>query len=219
MKAIINTSLANSFTYSEYRKQVSQLLLEGKSSGAVQSEDLLHYSLLNETRMNRLEKTINITVENIQKVQHLKQSYIWLVIAEGWCGDAAQLLPIINKLAELSENIELKVVFRDENEELMNLFLTNGSQSIPKLIVIEKESLDVVADWGPRPQGASTLIKDYKEKFGVIDETIKTELQLWYLHDKGISTQNEILELVKYQFSCGITDFSKSSGETPFSTP
>ncbi|MDR6966613.1 hypothetical protein J2X31_000611 [Flavobacterium arsenatis] len=196
MKDIIKESLERSFSYSEYRNAVSQLLLEGKSSGNTQSEDLLHYSQLNETRMNRLEKTIKVSDENLLKLKNLNKEYIWLVLSEGWCGDAAQLLPIFNKMAVLSDNIDLKIVFRDENEALMNLFLTNGGKSIPKLIVLEKETLNVIFDWGPRPSGATKLMKDYKEKFGVIDETIKTELQLWYLHDKGISTQNEILALM-----------------------
>lgn len=196
MKDTIVESLEESFSYSEYRDIVSQLLLEGKSTGNTQSEDLLHYSQLNETRMKRLEKTIAITEENKLKLQHLSKNYTWLVISEGWCGDAAQLLPIFNKMADLSENIDLKIVFRDENEALMNLFLTNGGKSIPKLIILEKDTLNVIADWGPRPSGATKLMKDYKEQFGVIDETIKTELQMWYLHDKGISTQNEILGLM-----------------------
>jgi len=196
MKDIIKESLERSCSYSEYRNTVSKLLREGKSSGNTQSEDLLHYSQLNETRMNRLEKTIKISEENVLKLKNLDKAYIWLVLSEGWCGDAAQILPIFSKMADLSDNIDLKIVFRDENEALMNLFLTNGGKSIPKLIVLEKETLNVIADWGPRPSGATKLMKDYKEKFGVIDETIKTELQLWYLHDKGISTQDEILALM-----------------------
>lgn len=196
MNDIIKQSLERSFSYAGYRNRVSQLLQEGKSSGDTQSDDLLHYSLLNETRMNRLEKTIKISEENKLRLQQLSKNYIWLVISEGWCGDAAQLLPIFSKMEELTEKIELKIVFRDENEALMNLFLTNGGKSIPKLIILEKDTLNVLADWGPRPTGATKLMKDYKEKFGVIDETIKTELQLWYLHDKGISTQKEILNLL-----------------------
>jgi Thioredoxin len=188
--------LSQSFTYADYRNHVTKLLKDGFSTGNEQTTDLLHYSELNEVRMNRLDKTIKISIENIQKLQALHKEYIWLVISEGWCGDAAQILPIIHKMTEHSNHIELKIVLRDENEALMDLFLTNGAKAIPKLIVIDKCTLKVLGDFGPRPQGAKQLILDYKQKHGVVDETAKTDLQLWYLHDKGMSTQNKIMDLM-----------------------
>ncbi|MGZ9734509.1 thioredoxin family protein [Flavobacterium sp. GNP002] len=196
MKIPVAKALFNSHSYSEYRKLISDLLLEGKSTGNEQSDDLKHYSELNETRMNRLDKTMKITDENILKLKNLKSEYIWLVISEGWCGDAAQLLPIINKMAIDTGKIELRIVLRDENDELMSLFLTNKNKSIPVVIVVDKETGSVLGKWGPRPKGATDLITDYKKEFGVIDETAKTNLQLWYLHDKGISTQNELVNMM-----------------------
>ena len=97
MKSIIKKSLLQSYTYADYRNHITNLLKEGKSTGNLQSTDLTHYSELNETRMNRLEKTINIGIDYVQKLQNLKREYIWLVISEGWCGDAAQILPVILK--------------------------------------------------------------------------------------------------------------------------
>lgn len=196
MEAIINKSLEKGISYKEYRQLVTNLLAEGKSTGTVQSEELSHYSLLNETRMNRLDKTIQITSENIEKLNALQKHYIWLVLSEGWCGDAAQILPVLNKMADNVDKIELRVFLRDENEELMNQYLTNGAKAIPKLLIIDKATLEVVAHWGPRPKGAVDLIRNYKEQYGVVDETIKTDLQKWYLKDKGISIQNEVLALM-----------------------
>jgi len=196
MKNSVARALFKSHSYLEYRKLISDLLGEGKSTGKEQSEDLTHYSILNETRMNRLDKTIKISEDTIVKLKNLKRDYIWLVISEGWCGDAAQIVPILNKMAEQSEKIELRIVFRDENEELMDLFLTNKTKSIPKLIIIDKETGSVVNHWGPRPKGAVNLIQNYKEQLGFIDETAKAELQMWYLHDKGISTQNEVIKMM-----------------------
>lgn len=196
MKSIIEKSLSKSHSYTEYRNQIKTLLKEGKSTGNEQSEALTHYSELNETRMNRLEKTIVIADENAHKLQRLQKEYIWLVISEGWCGDAAQILPVIYKMAQLSEKIDLEIVFRDENDDLMNLFLTNGTKSIPKLIVVDKKALEVLGDFGPRPTGATQLILDYKKEHGLVDEKAKTDLQLWYLHDKGVSIQKEIMELM-----------------------
>ena len=193
----IAQALLNSNTYHEYRKIVTRLIADGRSSGQEQSDELLHYSLLNDTRMNRLDKTIVISTETIATLLSLKKNYIWLVLSESWCGDAAQLLPIMNKMAIASPSIELKVAFRDENLNLMDRFLSNGGRSIPKLLLLDADTLNVIGNWGPRPKGASHLIKSYKEQYGVIDETAKTELQLWYLHDKGLSTQNELCQLMK----------------------
>lgn len=197
MEEILNTALNNSYTYQEYRKKVADLLQEGKTSGAIQTEALVNYSRLNETRMHRLDRTMVVDDVVISKLKAIDAPFIWLVIAEGWCGDAAQLLPIFYKMSEVSDQIDLKIVFRDDNEDLMNLFLTNGNKSIPKLIILDKNSLEIIVDWGPRPIGAVELVLNYKEKFGVIDDTIKSDLQMWYLHDKGLSTQKEIIELLK----------------------
>jgi hypothetical protein len=197
MKTSVAKALFNSHSYPEYRKLISDLLLEEKSTGNEQSDDLTHYSTLNETRMNRLDKTIKITDENAVKLKSLEGEYIWLVISEGWCGDAAQILPIVHKMAEESGKIELKIVLRDENEDLMNLFLTKKAKAIPVIIVIDKTTGDVLGSWGPRPKGAADLITNFKKEFGVIDETAKTDLQLWYLHDKGLSTQEELINLME----------------------
>lgn len=197
MKTILAKALFHSHSYLEYRKLVSDLLSEGKSTGNEQSEALFHYSSLNETRMSRLDKTMKVIPEIKAQLIGLKNEYIWLVLSEGWCGDAAQLLPVFNKMALESNNkIELKVVLRDENPELMDCFLTNTSKSIPKLIVINKNTGAVIFHWGPRPKGALDFIKKYKAEFGIIDEKAKSELQMWYFHDKGVSTQNEIMDRI-----------------------
>jgi thioredoxin-like negative regulator of GroEL len=198
MKTFVAQALFRSHSYPEYRKLMADLLKEGKSTAVEQTQERTHYSELNEARMHRLDKTIKITEENSAKLKTLNKSYLWIVLTESWCGDAAQILPVLNKMVlEANQKIELKLALRDENEEVMNHFLTNKAKAIPKLIIIDKATGSVVGDWGPRPQGAIDLIERYKEKFGVIDETTKTELQLWYLHDKGVSTQNEIIQLLQ----------------------
>lgn len=196
MLSIIQAAIQNSVSYSEYRSKVTQLIGKGKSTGNEQSADLLHYSELNEVRMNRLEKTLKMDAEVLENLQKISSKQTWLVIAEGWCGDAAQILPIIKLMAESSENINLRIAFRDENEDLMSKFLTNGARSIPKLIILD-EKLEIINHWGPRPEGAKNLIIDYKAQHGIVDEPAKIALQKWYLEDKGISTMQEIISILQ----------------------
>ncbi len=196
MKNIIQKSLENTYTYQEYRDLVKELLAEGKSTGPNQSEDLTNYSMLNDKRMKRLDKTIKISEETSHGIQQLEEQQTWLVITEGWCGDAAQNLPVLNKMAELNENIKLKLVLRDENLELMDLFLTNGGRSIPKLIALDKDN-NVINTWGPRPTVATKMVADYKAENGALDAQFKQDLQVWYNKDKGKSTQSDFVKIIQ----------------------
>jgi hypothetical protein len=194
MKEIIENSLRKTISYTDYRALVRNLLAEGKSTGPEQSEDLTNYSLLNDRRMQRLDKKIKISEETIQEFQKIKQPQTWLVITEGWCGDAAQNLPVLNKIAVTTDHIDLKVVLRDENLALMDLFLTNGGRSIPKLIALDKEN-NVIDSWGPRPSVAAKMVADYKEKNGALDPEFKQDLQVWYNKDKGQSVQEDFVSI------------------------
>ncbi len=196
-ETLIEKSLHNSHSYAEYRQHVTALLEQGLSTGNTQSEALTHYSTLNEARMNRLDKTIHLTDDALARLGTLTKENILLVITEGWCGDAAQILPVINKMAQASDKLDLRLVLRDENEALMNEYLTNGARSIPKLLVVEKDTLLPRGSWGPRPHGGAALIADYKARPEGINEEAKTELQKWYLHDKGQSTVEEITRLLE----------------------
>jgi hypothetical protein len=197
METIIKKSLENSYSYLEYRNLITSLLKDQKVTGHEQTEALVHYTELNEARLHRLDKTIQVVDEVRVFLENLEKEYLWLVISEGWCGDAAQIVPVINKMAEVSDKIDFRIVLRDDNPAVMNLFLTNGTKSIPILIVIDKETGEVVNHFGPRPTEAKQLILDYKAQHGVVDEPAKIALQKWYLADKGISTQKEIVSLMQ----------------------
>ncbi|MGG6230088.1 thioredoxin family protein [Tenacibaculum sp. SDUM215027] len=195
MKKIIQNSLQKALSYNEYRGLVSDLLSQGKSTGPNQSDDLLNYSKLNDKRMKRLDKTVKLTEETLAKIKDIKEPQTWLVLTEGWCGDAAQNLPVINKIAEENPNINLKLVLRDENLELMDEFLTNGGRSIPKLIALNDEN-EVINTWGPRPTIATKMVIDYKDKYGSLDADFKTDLQVWYNKNKGENTQEDIVSIL-----------------------
>ncbi|MCF6297889.1 MAG: thioredoxin family protein [Flavobacteriaceae bacterium] len=196
MKELIQNSIKKAKSYIEYKKLISDLIKEGKSTGINQNDELLNYTKLNEKRMKRLDKKTKLSETAILKSQKIEKNFTWLILTESWCGDAAHTLPVLNKFAEANSKIDLKVVFRDENDDLMNQFLTHGSKSIPKLIVIDKKSNTVVNSWGPRSKKATNLLNEYKEKNGKIDTHIKKELQYWYNNDKGKSIENDIVEFL-----------------------
>ncbi|MFT4576280.1 MAG: thiol-disulfide isomerase/thioredoxin [Polaribacter sp.] len=196
MKDLIKDSLTKSTSYTTFRNLVRDLLENGKSTGPNQSDALLNYSMLNDKRMARLDKKIKLSETTIERLNNVKKAQTWLLITEGWCGDAAHILPVMNKMSAENENINLKVILRDENPELMNQFLTNGSMSIPKLVVLDTNDV-VVSSWGPRPSIASKMVVDYKEKHGGLDSDFKKDLQLWYNKNKGVNIQEDLLAFLE----------------------
>jgi len=156
---------------------------------------MVHYGRLNRQRMSRLEKTIALDEAARESIASNNRQQIWLVITEGWCGDAAQNIPAIEKTAAASELIETRYILRDENLELVDEHLTEGARSIPKLIAIDAATNDVLFTWGARPAAAQALFK-LRRSEGVDKPLITEELQRWYNADRGISVQRELAELV-----------------------
>ncbi|TXD82537.1 thioredoxin family protein [Subsaximicrobium wynnwilliamsii] len=196
LDTIIAESLERAIGYPEYRRVVHDLAEAGRTSGHEKTEEMANYTKLNDSRMKRWDKTLRLSEAQVVKIKSLNSSQIWLVIAESWCGDAAHVIPVLNKITEASEYIDLKLVFRDENEALMNQFLTNGAKSIAKLIMIDKDSGEVLHSFGPRPSSATKLVNNYKTKHGSITPEFKEELQLWYNKDKGQAVISDIIELL-----------------------
>lgn len=195
MKNIIALSLKKSQSYPEYRAFVSEALQNEPEKLQI-DDSMLSYAQLNETRLKRLDKTTKISDDNVLKMEQLSRKHIWLVITESWCGDAAQNLPIMNKLALLSESIDLRLVFRDQNLELMDAFLTNGGRAIPKLLVLDAETKEVVGEWGPRPAGAVAYVENYKATHGSFDDAGKEGLFKWYNENKGREAEEELVGLM-----------------------
>jgi hypothetical protein len=194
--ALVKEKLSDSIDYRTYRNTVAELAREGLSTGPEQTESNTSYTKLNDARMRRLDKTVKIPEEIEDKFKNFRGSQTWLVITESWCGDAAQSMPVMNKLAELSEGIDLKVIYRDAHPELMDAFLTNGTRSIPKLIVFNHETDEITNEWGPRPSAATQMVNEYKKLHGQLTPEFKQELQSWYNKDKARNILEDLSEII-----------------------
>ncbi|MDX1904486.1 MAG: thioredoxin family protein [Thermonemataceae bacterium] len=199
MENIINNEVLNAaMSYQTYTKLIEDLLAQGKTTGNIQNEEYLKYTELNFHRMKRLDKTSSINNELKEVLQKIKKPLVWLVLSEAWCGDAAQNLPLLNKMTEENaENISLKIILRDENLAIMDKYLTNGGRSIPKLIILKKDTLEEIATWGPRPEPIQKLMQALKTE-GIKDYKIIAEkVQRAYNEDKNNSIQAEFLQLLE----------------------
>lgn len=193
---ITRNYIDRSMSYAQYRKLLQDLEAQGKTTGSNQSEKYIHYGKINVQRMARLHKTITLMGELEASAKKIERSYIWLILTEGWCGDAAQNLPVMAMIEEVCPRVELKLLLRDENLDLMDQYLTNNGRSIPKLICVEKESLKELFTWGPRPEAAQELMLQLKAN-DVSYEDRSLAIQKWYNMDKTLSLQNELLQLIQ----------------------
>ncbi|MGW9684230.1 thioredoxin family protein [Flagellimonas sp. 2504JD1-5] len=192
----IQKGIAKGMSYQEYRELVSDLAKNRQTTGEEQLESLINYTELNDRRMKRWDKTLKIPTDVQEKIAKIDSKITFLVLSESWCGDASPSLPVMNKIAELNQNIDFKIILRDENLTLMDEFLTNGTRSIPKLIVFDQETEEVVGEWGPRPSIATQMVEEYKEEHGHLDAQFKQDLQVWYNKDKGQNTMEDLTELL-----------------------
>ena len=197
---LLQNGIAKGISYQDYRLLMDNLSSEGKATGQEVSKEMIDYTLLNQRRMKRLDKTLKINDDSIEKIKGYNQKNVtWLVLTESWCGDAAQTLPMINKVATLNDNITLKIILRDENLDIMNRFLIHGAMSIPKLVMIDNISGEVLGEWGSRPKNLEQMVIDFKNQHGVLTTSFKEELQVWYNTDKGQSILKDILDLLSLE--------------------
>lgn len=192
---LVQDGIRKGMDYTGYISMMNDLVAKGKATGTEQSEERIANTKLNAHRLRRIEKTITIPDERLDVFHKLPEKQVWLVLLESWCSDGAQAIPLLHKIAKASSKIELRLVLRDENPRLMDCFLTNGTRSIPKLIVTNSAGT-VIQEWGPRPKTASKMVAEYKEQNGKVDDNLKKELQMWYHRDRGNTMLEELIEMV-----------------------
>lgn len=193
---ITQKDIDKSMPFEEYYQLTERLVKKGKTTGPEQAEEKISYTKLNFSRMKRILKTTPISKDIIETVECLNSKQTWIVLAESWCGDAAQNIPVFAKIMEGNPNIDLRILLRDENPEVMDQYLTNGGKSIPKLIALD-EDLNELGTWGPRPKFLQDWLYENKANPKMEMSELKKEFQIWYTKDKGQTLQKEMVLLMK----------------------
>lgn len=201
MTALLNNALAQAQSYADYRQLLTDLLEnEGKTTGPNQSDFYLEIAHLNQARMKRLDRKPKLSEATTDFLDTLDRKITLLVLTEGWCGDAAQTVPVLNWIADYSPHLHLYCLLRDENLALMDAFLTAGARSIPKVIILDTDTKAVLGSWGPRPAPAQQLVMDYQQQPEAEKDTYEVfqrSLHGWYARDKTETTQQEMVAALR----------------------
>lgn len=116
-----------------------------------------------------------------------------LCITEDWCWDAANSVPLVAKLCDAVDDLELRTIRRDEYPAVMDRYLTGGSRSIPIVVVLDGTFAEL-GRWGPRPRELQRWAAAHRE--GLEKSEFYAEMRRWYVRDKGESTLREVLEVL-----------------------
>lgn len=192
-----STLLDGGFSYSEFVELTERLVQENRTTGANQSEEYLAYTRICLQRMIRWNKTSKVAEALELLLLQVNQPQVWLVITEAWCGDGAQSIPHLAKLADLNPLITIKIVLRDEHPDLMDAYLTNGNRSIPKLIAMTADLQQELFTWGPKPKYLLDLHAAFKQNSeGRSYSDFLEEVHLWYAKNKQKDLESEIYPLI-----------------------
>lgn len=184
-------------SYQEYRTLVTSLILENKTTGTNQASELIDFTKLNEQRSNRNEKQFVLIDELTSLFSDKMFNEYWVVFVEAWCGDCAQNLPAIFNIAKNTHGVELKILIKSENSEVMHEYLTNGAEAIPKLVRVDKNTLLELGTWGARPRNAQAIAEHWKmNKETITKEDFEKELHLWYAKNRSVDIQREFLKML-----------------------
>jgi hypothetical protein len=179
-------------TYDAYRRQVKQALtLSPADETAIKMRPYL------ESGNAVMDQYANCTVsDELKATLQEAPATTWLVITEGWCGDAAFNLPTMAALEQaVPGKIKLGLFLRDSNLELIDANLTDGGRSIPKLVVLGAD-MKVLGTWGPRPAGLQLQTKVWKSEGLGLQELIP-KVHGWYNSDNTVTLQQELVELIR----------------------
>lgn len=187
-------AVMTTMNWSEYLAYTRDLLTHPNPPSPYDNPDYFHYTKMNETRMRRWLKTDPINAETRAIVEQLNQPQRWIVITEPWCGDAAHIVPILYLMSQLNANIQFELQLRDHGSEI-DRYLTNGSKSIPILIVLDERDEDLF-HWGPRPREGQQMYLDLVARQSDF-EVIKNAIQTYYNADRSLSTQKEVSDLLR----------------------
>lgn len=177
--------------FQEFQQYFNEIISGDLTDSPYSQPKYIDYVLLNRSRQSRWLKATRVPDSLQTKLAKIQQN--WVLITEPWCGDSAHIAPLISLASECGEGIKLDVQLRDNGSEIEQ-YLTNGSKSIPLLIIRDMKDKDL-AVWGPRPKACSELRSQLKAG-GIDGEEMNKAVQKWYNLDRGESFFQELEELI-----------------------
>lgn len=142
---------AQGMTYAEYKAQMTR----------------------NRERLEENEALAVLDPADVAYFRDLPRPINALVLAEDWCGDVLNNVPVLALLAEASGKINLRIFLRDQNLDIMDLYLKEGKyRSIPVVALFDAD-FQPIGHWIERPQSVSALMDEMRREIYATDDLFR----------------------------------------------
>ena len=170
------------------------LLAERFAAGST-FEELLSRSKGNSDLWNSIYRRAALDEDAVRRARAIQHRFHFLVLNEDWCGDSVNILPYVARLAEASDHLEMRILSRDKNLDLMSAHLTGGkSRSIP-IVIVYDSLFNERGWWGPRPAPLQRWL--LAEGLALPKPDRYPLIRAWYARDKGRTIVSELLSIVE----------------------
>lgn len=190
-----NNILKQALTFNQFTELTSSFFEAPNPPKPYDNENYLNYTKSNARWSKRLTKKVKLSAELTSKIESINGMLFFILINEPWCGDGAFTQAFIHNLASVSKGkIDLKIILRDSNLNIMENYLTNGGMAIPKLVCLD-ENLKEIMTWGPRPKALKSQLEEWKKDAGFDNQAKIQQVYEWYIKDKNQSIETEFVEI------------------------
>jgi hypothetical protein len=140
-----------------------------------------------------VHRTATVDEESVARLRAVPGRWRLLALSEDWCTDAVSTLPVIARLASRA-GVELRVLARDANPDVMDAHLTRGTRSIPIVMVLDEAGVRW-GWWGPRPVAVHRWM--LTEGLWLPRDDRTRRKRAWYARDRGRGAVMEMAAAVE----------------------
>lgn len=168
-------------------------MLEQRFLAGESFSEFLHRPKKNSGLWDALYKRAALSEDASARATQVQRPWHLLVLSEDWCGDSINTLPVIARLSEAQPLIDMRIIGRDANPDLIDSHLTGLSKSIPVIILLD-EDFNEIGWWGPRPGSLQAWVTE--SGLALPKDERYRQVRTWYARDHGKTAVNELLELI-----------------------
>jgi hypothetical protein len=165
----------------------------------------------NQERLEENERTLSLAAEDVAFFRELPQTLHVLVLAEDWCGDVINNLPVLGRLAAESGKLNVRVFLRDQNLDIMDQYLKNGEfRSIPVFVAFD-QNFNELGNMKERPESVTAMMQEGTAKIhadnpqfgpaGTPPDQIPEEIRTRYMAER-----NALRDRLRPQINQAIVD-------------